>query len=51
MAEQYVKVDERDTLIEDADDEVTEKLKRMALFQTHLDGAMTGATANANGSE
>ena len=39
LAEQYFKVDEPDTLIEEADDEVTEKLKRKALFQKHLDGA------------
>ena len=43
LAEQYFKVDEPDTLIEEADDEVTEKLKRKALFQKHLDGAMTAA--------
>ena len=43
LAEQYFKVDEPDTLIEEADDEVTEKLKRKALFQKHLDGAMTSA--------
>ena len=38
---------EPDTCIEEADDEVTEKLKRKALFQKHLDGAMTAAVPTA----
>ena len=39
LVEQYFKVDEPDTFIEEDDAEDTEKLKRKALFQKHLDGA------------
>ena len=46
LAEQYFKVDEPDTFIEEADDEVTEKLKRKALFQKHLEGAMPASAPN-----
>ena len=45
LAEEYFKIHDSDAVINEADDEVTEKLKRRALFAKHLTGAMDSAPA------
>jgi hypothetical protein len=44
LAEQYFRVDRSENDIDAADDEVTEKLKKKALFQKHL-GSVSGSAA------
>ena len=48
LAEQYFRVHDGEHNIIDADDEVTEKLKRRALFARHFTGAQDAAPVAAS---